>query len=105
MQVYVSVLIDGFTSCRQTITLPSFSTELNMRLAPMTPALAQSANWSDVVAAAKEVKLGVPLVVRMKGTNEALGKKILADSGLPIITADNMGEAAERVVAASKGKN
>ena len=58
-----------------------------------------------VVAAAKEVKLGVPLVVRMKGTNEALGKKILADSGLPIITADNMGEAAERVVAASKGKN
>ena len=58
-----------------------------------------------VVAAAKEVKLSVPLVVRMKGTNEALGKKILADSGLPIITADNMGEAAERVVAASKGKN
>ena len=58
-----------------------------------------------VVAAAKEVKLGVPLVVRMKGTNEALGKKILADSRLPIITADNMGEAAERVVAASKGKN
>ncbi|MFM9970295.1 MAG: ADP-forming succinate--CoA ligase subunit beta [Burkholderiales bacterium] len=58
-----------------------------------------------VVAAAKEVKLGVPLVVRMKGTNEELGKKILADSGLPIITADNMGEAAERAVAASKGKN
>jgi succinyl-CoA synthetase beta subunit len=58
-----------------------------------------------VVAAAKEVKLSVPLVVRMKGTNEAQGKKILADSGLPIITADNMGEAAERAVAASKGKN
>jgi succinyl-CoA synthetase beta subunit len=58
-----------------------------------------------VVAAAKEVHLSVPLVVRMKGTNGALGKKILADSGLPIITADNMGEAAERVVAASKGKN
>ena len=58
-----------------------------------------------VVAAAREVHLSVPLVVRMKGTNEALGKKILADSGLPIITADNMGEAAERVVAASKGKN
>ncbi len=58
-----------------------------------------------VVAAAKEVNLSVPLVVRMKGTNEALGKKILADSGLPIITADNMGEAAERAVAASKGKH
>ncbi|MSQ70819.1 MAG: ADP-forming succinate--CoA ligase subunit beta [Betaproteobacteria bacterium] len=55
-----------------------------------------------VVAAAREVKLGVPLVVRMKGTNEELGKKILADSGLPIITADNMAEAAERVVAASR---
>ena len=55
-----------------------------------------------VVAAAREVKLAVPLVVRMKGTNEDLGKQILADSGLPIITANNMAEAAERVVAASR---
>ena len=54
-----------------------------------------------VVAAAREVKLAVPLVVRMKGTNEELGKKILKESGLPIISADNMGEAAERVVAAA----
>ena len=54
-----------------------------------------------VVAAAREVKLSVPLVVRMKGTNEQLGKQILADSGLPIISADNMGQAAERVVAAA----
>jgi len=52
-----------------------------------------------VVSAAREVKLSVPLVVRMKGTNEDLGKKILAESGLPIITANNMAEAAERVVA------
>ncbi len=59
---------------------------------------------TGVVAAAREVKLAVPLVVRMKGTNEDLGKKILADSGLPIITADNMGEAGQRVVAAAKGK-
>jgi succinyl-CoA synthetase beta subunit len=58
-----------------------------------------------IVAAAREVKLSVPLVVRMKGTNEDIGKKILADSGLPIISADNMAEAAQRVVAASKGKN
>jgi succinyl-CoA synthetase beta subunit len=58
-----------------------------------------------IVAAAREVKLSVPLVVRMKGTNDEIGKKILADSGLPIISADNMAEAAERVVAASKGKN
>jgi len=55
-----------------------------------------------VVAASKAVSLKVPLVVRMKGTNEDLGKKILADSGLPIITANNMAEAAEKVVAATK---
>jgi succinyl-CoA synthetase beta subunit len=56
-----------------------------------------------VVAASRAVSLKVPLVVRMKGTNEDLGKKILAESGLPIITANNMAEAAERVVAAAKG--
>jgi succinyl-CoA synthetase beta subunit len=56
-----------------------------------------------VVAAAREVKLAVPLVVRMKGTNEDLGKKILKDSGLPIISADNMAQAAQKVVAAVKG--
>ncbi len=55
-----------------------------------------------VVAAAKEVKLSVPLVVRMKGTNEDLGKKILAESGLPIIAADTMAEAATKIVAAVK---
>ena len=53
-----------------------------------------------VVAASKAVGLTVPLVVRMKGTNEEAGKKILADSGLPIITANTMAEAAEKVVAA-----
>ncbi len=53
-----------------------------------------------VIAAAKEVKLGVPLVVRMKGTNEDLGKKLLKDSGLPIIAADNMADAAQKIVAA-----
>ena len=57
-----------------------------------------------VVAASKAVSLKVPLVVRMKGTNEDLGRKILADSGLPIITANDMAEAAEKVVAATKGK-
>jgi succinyl-CoA synthetase beta subunit len=58
---------------------------------------------TGIVAAAREVSLAVPLVVRMKGTNEDLGKKILADSGLPVITADNMASAAEKVVAAAKG--
>jgi succinyl-CoA synthetase beta subunit len=58
---------------------------------------------TGVVAAAREVKLRVPLVVRMKGTNEDLGRKILAESGLPIITANNMAEAGEKVVAATKG--
>ncbi|HKQ26347.1 MAG TPA: ADP-forming succinate--CoA ligase subunit beta [Burkholderiales bacterium] len=60
---------------------------------------------TGVVAAARQVRLGVPLVVRMKGTNEDLGKKILADSGLPIISADNMAEAGKKVVAAARGKN
>jgi succinyl-CoA synthetase beta subunit len=55
---------------------------------------------TGVVAAAREVKLSLPLVVRMKGTNEELGKKILKDSGLPIISADNMADAAKKVVAA-----
>ncbi|BAL23110.1 ADP-forming succinate--CoA ligase subunit beta [Azoarcus sp. KH32C] len=57
---------------------------------------------TGVVAAAKEVNLSVPLVVRMKGTNEDLGKKILAESGLPIISADTMAEAATKIVAAVK---
>src|SRR5712692_9963478 len=59
---------------------------------------------TGIVTAAREVKLSVPLVVRMKGTNEDLGKKILKDSGLPIISADNMGDAGKKVVAAVKGK-
>ena len=57
-----------------------------------------------VVTACKAVNLSVPLVVRMKGTNEEIGKKILADSGLPIISADSMAEAATKVVAAVSGK-
>jgi succinyl-CoA synthetase beta subunit len=46
----------------------------------------------------------VPLVVRMQGTNVELGRKILADSGLPIISAETMAEAAEKIVQAVKGK-
>ncbi|MDW3686313.1 ADP-forming succinate--CoA ligase subunit beta [Cupriavidus sp. CV2] len=57
-----------------------------------------------VIAASKAVSLSVPLVVRMKGTNEEIGKKMLADSGLPIIAADTMEEAAQKVVAAAAGK-
>jgi succinyl-CoA synthetase beta subunit len=56
-----------------------------------------------VVAAAHEVKLSVPLVVRLEGTNVELGKKILADSGLPIISGNDMADAAQKVVAAAKG--
>ncbi|MBT5571629.1 MAG: ADP-forming succinate--CoA ligase subunit beta [Alphaproteobacteria bacterium] len=55
-----------------------------------------------IVAAAREVSLHVPLVVRLEGTNVDLGKKILAESGLPIITADDLGDAAEKVVNAVK---
>jgi succinyl-CoA synthetase beta subunit len=53
-----------------------------------------------VVAAAREVSLQVPLVVRLEGTNVDLGKKILAESGLPILSADDLGDAAEKVVQA-----
>jgi succinyl-CoA synthetase beta subunit len=57
-----------------------------------------------VIAAAKEVKLGVPLVVRMRGTNEELGRQLLRTSGLPIISADNIADAAQKIVAAVAGK-
>jgi succinyl-CoA synthetase beta subunit len=58
---------------------------------------------NGVVAAAKNLTLSVPLVVRLEGTNVELGKKILAESGLAIIPADNLADAAEKVVAAVKG--
>ncbi len=55
---------------------------------------------NGVITAVRETHLTVPLVVRMKGTNEALGKQLLKDSGLPIISADTMAEAATKIVAA-----
>ncbi len=55
-----------------------------------------------VVAAAKELSLDVPLVVRLEGTNVEEGKEIMAGSGLPIIAADNLNDAAEKIVAAVK---
>lgn len=55
-----------------------------------------------VIAAAREVKLSVPLVVRLEGTNVELGKQLMANSGLPIISADNLNDAAEKIVAAVK---
>jgi len=58
---------------------------------------------AGVVAAARQVSLKVPLVVRLEGTNVELGKKILAESGLPIISGNNMADAAQKVVAAAKG--
>jgi succinyl-CoA synthetase beta subunit len=57
-----------------------------------------------IVAAAKEISLSVPLVVRLEGTNVELGKQILAKSGLAITSADNLADAAEKVVKAVKGK-
>jgi succinyl-CoA synthetase beta subunit len=55
-----------------------------------------------VIAAAREVALSVPLVVRLEGTNVQLGKDIMAKSGLPIISADNLADAAEKIVKAVK---
>ncbi len=57
-----------------------------------------------VVSAAREVHLKVPLVVRLEGTNVEIGKKILAGSGLPIISGSNMADAAQKIVAAAAGK-
>ncbi len=56
-----------------------------------------------IVTAVREVHLSVPLVVRLEGTNVELGKKILADSGLPIISGSDMADAAQKVVAAARG--
>ena len=55
-----------------------------------------------VVSAAREVQLSVPLVVRLAGTNVDLGKEILAKSNLPIVSADNLEDAAEKIVKAVK---
>jgi succinyl-CoA synthetase beta subunit len=52
-----------------------------------------------IIAAAREVNLSVPLVVRLEGTNVDLGKKILAESGLPIVSANDLGDAARKIVA------
>jgi len=55
-----------------------------------------------IIAAAREVNLSVPLVVRLEGTNVEQGKELLAKSGLPIVTADNLGDAAQKIVAQVK---
>ncbi len=55
-----------------------------------------------VIAAARETQLTVPLVVRLEGTNVAMGKQLMAHSGLPIIAADNLDDAAQKIVAAVK---
>ncbi len=57
-----------------------------------------------VVAAAREVSLHVPLVVRLEGTNVDMGKRILAESGLPILSADDLGDAAKKIVSAVQRK-
>ncbi len=58
-----------------------------------------------IIEAAKEVKLHVPLVVRLQGTRVEIGKELLAKSGLPIITADMLDDAAQKIVAATREKN
>ena len=57
---------------------------------------------NGIVAAAKEVNISVPLVVRLEGTNVAEGKAILANSGLPIVAANDLGDAARKIVAEVK---
>ena len=57
-----------------------------------------------IINAVKTVRLPVPLVVRLEGTNVEAGKKLIADSGLPVITADDLADAAQKVVKAAGGK-
>jgi len=56
-----------------------------------------------IIAAAREMAIAVPLVVRLEGTNVARGKALLAESGLAIIPADDLADAARKIVAAVKG--
>jgi succinyl-CoA synthetase beta subunit len=56
-----------------------------------------------IIAAAREMRLAVPLVVRLEGTNVELGKKILAESGLAIIAADDLADAAKKIVEQVRG--
>ena len=56
-----------------------------------------------IVEAAREISLQVPLVVRLEGTNVVLGKSIIANSGIPIVTAENLADAAKKIVSAVKG--
>jgi succinyl-CoA synthetase beta subunit len=60
---------------------------------------------TGVIEAAKQVSLQVPLVVRLEGTNVAIGKQLLADSGLNIVAADGMADGARKIVAAVQGGN
>lgn len=57
---------------------------------------------TGIVAAVKETDLHLPLVVRLEGNNVQLGKKILKESGLPLISGDSMDDAAQKVVASVK---
>jgi succinyl-CoA synthetase beta subunit len=57
---------------------------------------------AGIIAAAKQMQLEVPLVVRLEGTNVEQGKELLRNSGLPIIPADDLGDAARKAVAAAK---
>jgi succinyl-CoA synthetase beta subunit len=58
-----------------------------------------------IIAAAHEVSLAVPLVVRLEGTNVEQGKRILAESGLPIVSGSDLADAAQKIVAAVRGKS
>jgi succinyl-CoA synthetase beta subunit len=57
---------------------------------------------TGIVAAAREVSIQIPLVVRLEGNNVAAGKKTLAESGLALVSADNLDDAAQKIVAALK---
>ena len=69
----------------------------------MTAAARQNGMADGIIAAAREVKIEVPLVVRLQGTNAGQARKMLADSGLELQVAEGLDEAAKKVVAATRG--
>ncbi len=70
----------------------------------LTRTLACDVIAEGVLAAVRETNLAVPLVVRLEGTNAELGKKIIKDSGLNVVPANDLDDAAQKIVAAVKGK-
>ena len=84
------------------VALPSSIAFGVVILTAASPQLASAGAMAGIIGAARQVKLSVPLIVRLEGTNVKEGKALLASSGLPIISADDLGDAARKAVQATR---